>query len=198
MADVLDFSRVPPRDLMVPKARRVLLLVNDHEATAVVDSFHIHDRYVQVELADSTHITSVGHAFLRNCRHLVTLNWGRDTTRSGIVRLSHTFLYSCESLTSVDLSDLTNLTAIGGWAMSCSTCLTSVHFGEMADVTEIGEGLLAVCPALPSIDLSRSFAQLPEIGDRFLGECHGMTAVRLTGLTNVQVIGDDSCASVFV
>ena len=83
-------------------------------------------------------------------------------------------LYSCTSLTSVDLG---NLTSAGDSLLYSCTSLTSVDLGNL---TSAGDSLLYSCTSLTSVDLGN----LTSAGDSLLYGCTSLTSVDLGNLTS--------------
>jgi hypothetical protein len=68
--------------------------------------------------------------------------------------------------------------------------LKAVYFGELNDVTTIGDEFLSSCYGLTSLDLS-PLTSVSSIGDYFLYACYGLTSLDLSPLTNVTTIGSN-------
>jgi hypothetical protein len=107
---------------------------------------------------------------------------------SSTTSISSNFLYYCNSLTSVDLSSMTNVTSIGDYFLSVCGALTSVDLSSMTNVTSIGDYFLRDCNSLTSLDLS-SMTNLTSIGSGFLYYCASITSINFSSMTNVTSIG---------
>jgi hypothetical protein len=114
-----------------------------------------------------------------------------------VAAIEYEFLVSCESLTALDLSALTQVTSIGDFVLSKCTSLRSIDLSKLASVTSIGQGFLMGCKSLPAADLSGMIA-LTAIGDFCLCECRALASVCMSGLTQITSIGRDFLADTSV
>ena len=58
-----------------------------------------------------------------------------------VTSIGSSAFYNCTSLTSIDLSECTDLTSIGGSAFNDCTSLTSIDLGECTSITSIGDSV---------------------------------------------------------
>ena len=106
------------------------------------------------------------------------------------------FLSRCTTLTTVDLSALTNVTKLGSGFMSDCKHLTTVQLRGLDSVTEVGYDFLSHCERLTSLDL-RGLENLATVGTHFLSKCERLRSLDLASLCGLKVIGDSflSCVS---
>ena len=91
---------------------------------------------------------------------------------------------SCSELTSIDLSNCTNLTSIGDEAFRFCSGLTSITLPS--SLISIGEAAFQACYGLTSISLPSS---LKAIGNSAFSSCSGLTNIDLSNCTNLTSIG---------
>ncbi|MBQ8522590.1 MAG: leucine-rich repeat protein [Clostridia bacterium] len=114
-----------------------------------------------------------------------------DKTKTSITLDSRTTsignyaFYGCTSLTSVDLSNCTNLTTIGNYAFDNCTSLTSIDLPS--SLTTIGNYAFYNCTSLTSITLPSS---LTTIGTYAFSSCTSLTSIDLSACTSLTTIGD--------
>ena len=128
-----------------------------------------------------------------------TFSMPSEITDIGLRALDSAF-YNCTSLTSVDLSNLTNVS--GHYAMNLTfgycTSLTSVDLSNLTNVSGVyGLGTtLRGCTSLTSVDLSKLTDVSGANGLSMLtADCTSLTSVDLSNLTNVS--GQSGLSSAF-
>ncbi len=102
-----------------------------------------------------------------------------------ITSAGDSLLYSCTSLTSVDLS---NLTSTGGGLLSNCTSLTSV---DLHNLTSAGGSLLSNCTSLTSVNLSK----LTSAGGSLLSGCTKLQSIYLRSTTMCTLGGGTNLPS---
>ena len=113
-----------------------------------------------------------------------------EDSYKGVTSIGLAFLYTCSSLTSIDLSGLTNVTSIDGYFLYGCSSLISVDLSPLSNITSISNYFLQDCSSLTSVDLS-GLSNITSIGRNFLSNCTGLTSIDLSPLTNLTIIGDD-------
>ena len=105
-----------------------------------------------------------------------------------VTAIGHSFLAYCTMLSTVELSGMQAVTSIGNGFLAGCTALSTVDLTGMKAVTAIGNDFLRRCTTLSTVDLTGMKA-LASIGNCFLSES-GFSTVRLSGLQAVTSIGD--------
>ena len=100
--------------------------------------------------------------------------------------------YGCSGLTSITLPS--GLTSIGGSAFQDCSGLTTVNLSNCISLTSIGYGAFLDCSGLTTVDLSNC-TSLTSIGyGAFLG-CSGLTSITLpSGLTSIEGSAFQDCS----
>ena len=141
----------------------------------------------------------------------------RDLVSRGTRGVSDADLLTATGITALDVSDNPNVTTVAPFAGSlrkltaCGLCgigdsgvavATSLEHLESArniKITNLAPfsttlqhvgGYLTSCYEQRRVDLSSPMPALSSIGDDFLSDCSGITAIDLAGLANVTRIGD--------
>jgi hypothetical protein len=96
-------------------------------------------------------------------------------------------MLSCTKLTSIDLSELSNVTTIGNNFMSNCSSLTNIDLSRLTQLTTIGYGFMSGCASLTNIDLSK-LDRLQTIGKYFLEYCTNLITLDLSNLKNTVTI----------
>ena len=108
---------------------------------------------------------------------------------SSVTAIGDGFVDSCSQLTAIDLSGLCSVTTIESCFLSCCSQLTAVDLSSLSSVTTIGNSFLYCCSQLTAVDLS-SLSSVTTIKSYFLFGCAQLTAVDLSGLSSVTTIGN--------
>ena len=131
---------------------------------------------------------------------IISRNFMRDSSitsldlsgLSSVTAIGNYFMSSCSQLTAVDLSGLNSVTTIGYYFLFHSH-LTSVDLSGFSSLTIVGSYFMSSCSQLTSLDLS-SLSSLTTIGDNFLFHSH-LTALDLSGLSSLTTTGNYSLYS---
>jgi len=114
-----------------------------------------------------------------NCINLSGLN--------NIETIGNNFLYNCQSLISIDLSELTSIKDY--FLYHCSACSALTEIKLSPKIKTIGNDCLIQCIKLKELDLS-GLNNLITIGNNFLGHCYSLETIDLSELPNITSIGD--------
>ena len=97
--------------------------------------------------------------------------------------------YYCYGLTSLDLSECTSLESIGNYAFHyCYSLTSSLDLSECTSLESIGNYAFYYCYGLTSLDLSNC-TNLTTIGSSAFCDCYGLTSLDLSGCTGLESIG---------
>ena len=99
------------------------------------------------------------------------------------------------TITSIDLSNCTELTSIGGCAFEYCKSLTSIDLSNCTRLTEIETSAFQSCTSLTSIEIPES---VTSIGNFAFYECTSLTSINLgdcTGLTDIGSKAFSYCTS---
>ena len=93
------------------------------------------------------------------------------------------------SLTSIDLSGLSNVTQVGAWFLQSCSSLTTLDISALSNVTQIKSGFLFGCNSLTTLDLS-PLSNVTHIssgfgGTHFAENCTSLTSIYLSGCSSV-------------
>jgi len=112
-----------------------------------------------------------------NCINLSGLN--------NIETIGNNFLYNCQSLISIDLSELTSIKDY--FLYHCSAL---IEIKLSPKIKTIGNYCLIQCIKLKELDLS-GLNNLITIGNNFLGHCYSLETIDLSGLNSLESIGNN-------
>ena len=107
---------------------------------------------------------------------------------SAVTAIGNFVLYNCTALTNVDLSGLQAVTTIGCMFLSGCASLPTADLSGFQAVSSIADGFLAGCTSLSTVDLS-AFQGVTRIRAQFLQQCTSLSTVDLSGLQCVTSIG---------
>ena len=96
---------------------------------------------------------------------------------------------SRNSVTCIDLSHASAVTAIGNEFLRDCTALTKLDLSGLRQVARIGNSFLAGCTSLSTLDLS-GLRAVVGIGNGFLFGCKSLSTVDLSGLQLVTTVGE--------
>ena len=111
----------------------------------------------------------------------------KSTAMPSVTTIGDRFLY-CSNITSLDLSSLSSVTAIGNECLSCCSRITSLDLSGFSSVTTIGSEFLCYSTRITELDLS-CLSNTTAIGNYFLFSCSHITSLDLSGLSGVTRIG---------
>lgn len=137
-----------------------------------------------LNLSSFSHVEYIGDAFLACCLKLKSVIW---FDLSKIKRIGDNFLYHSE-FTSLNFSQLTQVTHIGMFFLKSCVELTSLIFPQSCFVTTIEINFLSDCKNIKSVDLS-GFQNVTHVNCGFLAGCLSLTEINLSGFSNVVSIG---------
>eukprot|EP01060_Flectonema_neradi_P010017 TRINITY_DN1715_c0_g2_i2.p1 TRINITY_DN1715_c0_g2~~TRINITY_DN1715_c0_g2_i2.p1 ORF type:complete len:1161 (+),score=211.39 TRINITY_DN1715_c0_g2_i2:47-3529(+) len=130
-------------------------------------------------------VTYIDDDFLRDCDSLVTLD---ITQLTDVARVGRRFLKGCSALKKVDLSPLSKVTRIHREFLEGCSGLETVDLSPLKNVTEVVNEFLCDCSSLQKVDLT-PLKNATQIGERFLDGCSAITHLDLSPLSNVTDIG---------
>jgi hypothetical protein len=111
------------------------------------------------------------------------------TPLSNITSIGFNFLYGCTGLTEINLSKLSNITSIGYNFLYGCTGLKTIDLSKLSNITSIGGSFLSECKGLTEINLSK-LSNVTSIDNSFLYECRGLKTIDLSGLSKLTSIGE--------
>ena len=143
---------------------------------------------------DDLSTTTITEAF-RGCDSLTTIDLSGCTNLSAICDFAFD---NCVNLTSVKLPS--NLVTIGESAFSCCDSLTTVDLSGCTNLKTISFDAFSCCDSLTTVDLS-GCTNLISLGTNLNPDCQGpfyscesLTTVDLSGCTNLKIIGNEAFA----
>ena len=155
-----NLSEIPPDFLSCCSALKSIDLAPLGGSLSVIgDRFMMKcSSILAVDLAPLTQLKLIGNMFMSMCSALTT--FGNPDTASVrntlplLESVSDSFLHSCASLVSVNLSVLSNLTTISSMFLSSCSSLVTLDVSPLRHATTIGYSFLAHCTSLSDIDIS--------------------------------------------
>ena len=171
----------------------VHLFLQAEVVTEIPNSFLYNGTFEEVDLSDASVVTTIGKSFLCSCTSLHTADV------SGWSNVRHTgnlLLCNCTSLTTLDISGWNNVTHIGESFLCNCFSLRTVDLSGWNNVTHIGISFLSHCNSLASLDIS-GWSNVTHIENHFLRNCTSLTTLDLSGWVSVtHILGTNFLSNV--
>ena len=147
---------------------------------AIADNtFRNNDTITSVTIPSS--VTTIGSSAFYYCSNLTTVTISEN---SQLTTIGDYAFHNCSSLTSIYIPD--SVTSIRTWAFSGCSNLTAVTFGENSRLTSIGSGAFYNCSSLTSIYIPDS---VTTIGSSAFDGCSNLTTATFGENTQLTSIG---------
>jgi hypothetical protein len=142
------------------------------------------DKYVKLDLSDSTTVTSIPNSAFSNCSNLTSI-----TLPDSVTSIGSSAFYYCTSLSSIELPD--SVTSIGQSAFNSCTSLSSIELPD--SVASIGNEAFSNCTSLSSISIPDS---VNSIGSQAFYFCSNLATLTIPdGVTSIEMGAFAMCMS---
>ena len=167
------------------------LLLEAEVATVIPKEFLSGTSLTRLDLSAESIVTHVGYHFLAHCNSLTSVNL---SGLSNVTQVDGGFFWNCSSLSTLDLSPLSKVTSIYYNFLAGCTSLINIDLSPLNNVTQVGAGFLTGCSNLTTLDLS-PLSKVTSIDDSFLYSCTSLTNIDLSPLSNVTQVGTSFLAN---
>ena len=158
---------------------------------ATADSAFNRSSLTSIYIPDS--VATIGSSAFEGCSNLTTVTISES---SQLTTIGESAFYNCSSLTSIYIPD--SVTTIGSNAFSRCSNLATVTFGENSQLTTIGSYAFSHCSNLATVTFGEN-SQLTTIGSFAFDGCSSLTSIYIPdSVTTIETRAFYDCSSLTI